>query len=396
MFLEIANAATASSGANQVPTFAENIASLLNSLITQIPSWIAGFIVLVLAFIAARIAKAAVESRISDQVDEEHQEILVLSGRITNVSVITIGATVALKIAGIDLTTILAAVAFGVGFALRAFIANFFAGVYLLVSKQFAIGDFVQIGGTIGKVEEIQSRATILKTYDGYKVIVPNSDIFTKQVISLTTNPLRRIKIPLYIGYDEDISYAMQIALRTIKKHPKVQKHPKPTIIVNDYGDSTIDLIARFWVGSKDGWFTIRSEVAKMLWEAFMKAGIVVPYNIYHIENEQDTAEWVKEFGEIEKTEKQKMIEARAKKRAMRMAAMGQAGGAAQLGTVVPQPQSAQMPQASQTATTPEASVQVQGQAPQVAPTTPPTAADAIPLNPPGVSMDLEDLDHNG
>lgn len=276
----------------------EQVAGFFQYLIGRVPSWIAGFLVFVLTIFVAKLAKSAVESRISSQVDEEHQDILILSGRVTYYGTLVFGITIALKVAGMDLTPLLAAVAFGVGFALRDLIMNFLSGVFILVSRQFTIGDFIKVGATVGKVMEIQTRATILKAIDGTKVIVPNAELFTSQVVSYTSNPLRRVIVPLYVSYDTDLSYATKIAIEVLKKHPKIQKKPSPSVIVKDYGDSTIDLAARFWVGSRDGWFKVRSEIMHQMWEAFQAAGIVVPYNVTHIENEQDTAPFLKEMSE--------------------------------------------------------------------------------------------------
>lgn len=286
---------------------AGKIAAFFDYVISRVPNWIAGFIVFVLSIFIAKMAKAAVEARISDQVDEEHQEVLVLAGRVTYFGTLALGITVALKIAGIDLTTILAAVAFGIGFALRDLIMNFIAGVLILVSRQFTIGDFIKVGDTIGKVMEIQTRATILKAIDGTKVIVPNAEIFSNQVISFTTNPLRRVIVPLYISYDTDINYAMKVALEILKKNPKILKKPAPSVVIKEYGDSSIDLAARFWVGSRDGWYKIRSEVMQQMWDGFTEAGINVPYNVMHVETSQDTAAESHEAGERTKKKMSEM-----------------------------------------------------------------------------------------
>lgn len=285
----------------------EQVAGFFQYIIGRVPSWIAGFLVFVLTIFAAKLAKSAVESRMESQIDEEHQEVLVLAGRVTYFGTLVLGITIALKIAGIDLTTILAAVAFGIGFALQDLIMNFLSGVMILVSRQFTIGDFIKVGATVGKVMEIQTRATILKAIDGTKVIVPNSEIFTSQVISFTSNPLRRVIVPLYVSYDTDLSYATKIAIGVLKKHPKIQKKPAPSVIVKDYGDSTIDLAARFWVGSRDGWFKVRSEIMHQMWDEFQAAGIVVPYNVTHFENEQDTAPFLKEMSDKTKKRMEEM-----------------------------------------------------------------------------------------
>jgi small-conductance mechanosensitive channel len=188
---------------------------------------------------------------------------------------------------------------------------NFLAGVFILVSRQFTIGDFIKVNSTVGKVVEIQTRATILKAVDGTKVIVPNAELFTSQVVNMTGNPVRRVVVPLYVSYDTDISYAVKIALTAIKKHPKIQKKPAPSVVVSNYGDSSIDLAARFWVGSRDGWYKVKCDIMHQMLEEFQAAGIVVPYNISHIETEQDTAQYVKDARE---TAKKRMEEMRLSK----------------------------------------------------------------------------------
>lgn len=369
MFLVVLAKTVNAAGEETTSGLAGKIADFFDFIINQIPSWIAGFLVFVITIFVAKLAKAAVESRISDQVDEEHQEILVLAGRVTYFGTLVLGITIALKIAGIDLTTILAAVAFGIGFALRDLIMNFLSGVFILVGRQFTIGDFIKVGNTLGKVMEIQTRATILKAIDGTKVIVPNADIFTKQVVSYTTNPMRRVAVPLYVSYDTDLNYATKIALDVLKKHPKIMKKPAPSVLIQNYGDSTIDLSARFWVGTRDGWVKIKSDIMRQMLEAFTAAGIDVPYSITHIETSQDTAQYLKEADETAKKHMEelglsKALEADAKQTAAAPAVPNE--------NTAPQNNSAQPAQPQQ------------------------LAAETVPVEPPATYADLDDIDQQG
>lgn len=382
MFLEIAKAATAglAGAGNEVQSgLANKVAGFFDYMIGRVPSWIAGVIIFVLSIVVAKLAKSAVESRIESQIDEEHQEVLVLAGRVTYFGTLVVGITVALKVAGIDLTTILAAVAFGIGFALQDLIMNFLSGVMILVSRQFTIGDFIKVGNTLGKVVEIQTRATILKAVDGTKVIVPNSEIFTSQVVSYTTNPMRRIAIPLYVSYDTNLGYAMKTALGVLKNHPKIFKKPAPSVLVTNYGDSSIDLSARFWVGSRDGWIKIKSEILHQMMEAFDEAGIVVPFNIMHVETGADIAEYVKHAAEIaqkkmEETQLSKAIEADAKI-------------APSAPAVTPAPSTNGN---SATVTAPTVPIPNGNGATQQIPA---LAAEAVPVEPPGAYADQEEID---
>jgi len=388
MFLNIAQAATKLTDAGQDvgSSLSDKIASFFEYLITQIPSWIAGFIVFILAIFIAKIAKGIVEGKLEDKVDEEHQEVLVLAGRVTYFGTLVLGITIALKIAGIDLTTILAAVAFGVGFALQDLIMNFLSGVLILVSRQFVIGDFIKVGNTMGKVMEIQTRATILKAFDGTKVIVPNSEIFKNQVVSYTTNAVRRIIVPIYISYDTDIAYAIKIAMGVLKKHPKILKKPAASVMVMNYGDSSIDLSARFWVGSRDGWFKVKSQIMQQMLEELNAAGIAAPYSITHIETSQDTAQSDKEMAEVVKKRMEEMKK-KAEERKLSKAMEASPGAPAEATPADGQPAA---PDAGQTAPV----------VPNVLPEAPVVATVPVPagqVNPGNLEYaDLSEIDDNG
>ncbi|KKU80489.1 MAG: MscS Mechanosensitive ion channel [Candidatus Peregrinibacteria bacterium GW2011_GWA2_47_7] len=321
-FLSIAQAVDLASKGEQVQTgLTQKIAEMLAQFFIKLPSWIAGVLVFLLSIGVARMIKRSVETRISEHIDEEENEaISVLIGRVTYFGVLTLGTTIALKIAGIDLTTILAAVAFGIGFALRDLIMNFIAGIMLLVSKQFIIGDFIKIEGQVGKVVEIQSRATILKAVNGTKLIIPNSKIFSNVVTSFTSNPMRRIDIPVYVAYGTDLDYAVQVTLDVLKKHPKILKKPAPSVRIIGFGGSSIDMKALCWVSRDAGWLKVRHEMITMIDKAYTDAGIIVPYDIVHIETGADTAEEWKGLSQRATAGKSKYEEMRKARLAARAA----------------------------------------------------------------------------
>ncbi|MEK7529098.1 MAG: mechanosensitive ion channel family protein, partial [Patescibacteria group bacterium] len=279
-----------SQGQNVEEGLTQKIAELLSFFFGNLPSWIAGVIVFLLTILLARVAKKSIENRLAEHMDEEENEgIMVLGGRIAYVSTLSLGVVISLKIAGIDLTSILAAVAFGIGFALRDLIMNFLAGVFILVSKPFIMGDFINIDGNTGKVEEIQSRVTVLKATNGTRLIVPNSLIFTSAMTNYTANPTRRVDIPLYVAYGTDLDYAIRVTLEAIKGHTKILVKPKPSVRILNWGDSSIDLKVRFWVARGDSWYKVRHDMMKIINKAYTEAGINVPYNILHVETEKDT-----------------------------------------------------------------------------------------------------------
>ena len=283
--------AQATNAANQVAgDTASELAKLIEMVIAKIPLWIAAFIVIVLSVLVAKMARSIVENKMAEKgIEEEHQEVQILAGRLTYIGVLTLGITVALKIAGIDLTAILAAVAFGIGFALKDLIMNFLAGIMILVGGHFSLGDFINVGGTSGKVVEIQSRVTILQAFDGTKVIVPNGDLFKKQVVSFTGNPFRRIQMVVGVDYRHDLKNVVKICMKSIKETPGVLIEPKPAVIVDEFADSGINIVIKAWVESRGGWVKIKSELAQNIKTAFDEHGIVIPWPITNIVQDKDS-----------------------------------------------------------------------------------------------------------
>ncbi|MFH1298255.1 MAG: mechanosensitive ion channel domain-containing protein [Patescibacteria group bacterium] len=254
----------------------EFISFMWNSL----DNWVAAIIVVLFSVYFAKMLKKIVVDRVADKMGDEHEEVLILIGRSTYAAVLGVGLTIGLKIGGIDLTVIIAAVGFGIGFALQDIITNFIAGVILLATRQFAIGDFIEVNGTLGKVKEIQARATILKALDGTKIIVPNADLYTNPVTSYTTNPFRRIEVPVGVEYRTDLKKATNVMLSVLHNHPRVVQHPVPAVVLDEFSDSSINFKVRFWVQSKDRWIEIKSEIIQLLKAALDEAGISIPFPI--------------------------------------------------------------------------------------------------------------------
>lgn len=278
------------------------LAKLIELVLTKIPLWIAGFIVVILSIFVAKVAKSIVKNKLEEKgVGEEHKELQILGGRIASTTVLILGVMVGLKIAGIDLTTIIAAVAFGIGFALKDLIMNFLAGVMILISRHFTIGDFISVGGTIGKVEEIQSRVTILKAIDGTRVIVPNAQMFKKQVTSFTSNPFRKITLEVGVDYRHKLENVVKICMDSLKHTKGVLLQPKPSVVVAGFGENAIELKIKAWVSSTGGWIKIKSELAKNVKSRFDKYGITIPWPIRTIAQDKDSPIEEKDF--IEKEE---------------------------------------------------------------------------------------------
>lgn len=300
-FLPLANAATVTQKASEAGKSSEDaVSQLLTVLWDKIDNWIAAIVVTIIAFFVAKMIQSAVIDRISQHFDEEQQDVLILAGRATYIAVLAVGITIGLKVAGIDITAIIAAIGFGIGFAMQDLIMNFISGVMILISRQFNLGDFILIDGVIGQVKEIQSRSTILQALDGTKVIVPNKDLFSSMVTSYTTNPFRRIDVPVGVDYATNLPKAIEISMKTINENNYILKEPKPGVLIDAFADSSINLILRFWVESKSNFLGIRSQVIMELKKNFDTAGITIPFPIRTIhmsKEEQQLSKAMEEAG---------------------------------------------------------------------------------------------------
>lgn len=288
------------------------LTDLLDFFVVKIPAFIAAFVVFALFYIIARAIKGIVESRMADKF-EEHKEMQILAGRTASTATIIIGATISLNIAGIDLTAIIAAAGFGVGFALKDIIINFLAGVMILAQKHFTIGDFIKIDGTVGKIVEIQTRATILQALDGTMVVVPNSDLFSKQVTSYTSNPFRRIEIAVGVEYGTDLVKAVETCYGAIKATKGVLIEPKPVVLVTEFGESSINLAVRVWVESRGGWLSTKSNLAMNIKSHFDQADINIPFPIRTVVFDKDVKAEQEERAQEMMKENPKWVEDKAK-----------------------------------------------------------------------------------
>jgi small-conductance mechanosensitive channel len=255
---------------------------LVGNFLAQIPLWIVAFIVAGLSYFVAILVRRSIENKLSQEgIEEEHREIQIMAGRSSYFIVLTLGITIALSIVGIDLKPIVAAGAFGLGFALQDIIMNLIAGMMILASRHYSIGDVINVSGITGKIEEIQTRATIIKAFDGTKVIVPNAELFKNVVISKTSNPYRKLSFMMGVGYGTNLKDVMELTLSVVKAVPWVLKKPKPSVIFSEWGDSSINFKINVWIDSKGGKFVkTKNQVIMDLTKAYDESGIDIPWPI--------------------------------------------------------------------------------------------------------------------
>ena len=242
------------------------------------PNLIAAILILIIGKWVARLLSNLIEKiMIKSKIEKT------LASFVKNISYVALFVFViiaALGKLGIQTTSfiaVLGAAGLAVGLALQGSLANFAAGVMLILFKPFKIGDFIDAAGTMGTVKEIHIFNTILSTPDNRRVIVPNSKVTGDNITNFSAIENRRIDLVFGISYDDNIKKAKEALEGVVSVDNRVLKDPAPTIAVSELGDSSVSLVCRPWVKPADYWavYFDTLEKGKLALES---AGITIPF----------------------------------------------------------------------------------------------------------------------
>lgn len=190
----------------------------------------------------------------------------------------------ALTTLGISTTGILAAMsaaAVAVSLALKDSLSNIASGILILISKPFATGDFIEVGDKSGTVIDIGMMSTIIITTDNRRVIIPNSQMSTSQVIDYSVEELRRVDIVFSVGYDDDIEEAKNAILGVVDTHALIIKDDAdkaPFARVSGYAESSVSITCRVWCKGSDYW-SVYFDLMEQVKADFDSKGISIPFN---------------------------------------------------------------------------------------------------------------------
>jgi small conductance mechanosensitive channel len=288
----------ATSSVNDVSSqTSDNVVGFINTVINKIPALFLAILVFLVAFLCAKLVKSWAQRSILKSGSNEGAMNIV--GKTAYIGTIILGLTVALKILEIDISFIVAAMGFGLGFAMKDILENYFSGVLILVQKPFSVGDVIKAGEFVGKVEEIEARATFLRVFDGQRVIIPNSQMISSAVINYSSFPERRINVDFSVSYDTNLQAATDLVIQIMKSHPKIMQEPSPSVTIKQFGDSNIDLIAHFWVDrSQANWIKLKTQMNMLIKESLEKNNIGISYPVVTLNvNPHDSGDYYKTNG---------------------------------------------------------------------------------------------------
>lgn len=265
-------------------TIIKVLLDLLGQSIKALPSLLSALVVLYLTQYAVQIILKIADQTGKRVIKSTSLQLLLL--KISKIGVWTIGILLACVLAfpGFELGDIIATLGVGsvaIGFAFQDIFKNFLAGIILLIEEPFRIGDEIVIGDYQGKVENISIRTTKIRTYNGERVLLPNSTVFTDAVKVVTAYTSRRTDLAVGVDYNTPLIETTDLLGKTIKSVAGVMKEPSPEIDLVNFGDSSIDFIVRYWTYPQQKQLrSVQTKAIIAIKKALDSENISIPYPI--------------------------------------------------------------------------------------------------------------------
>ncbi|MFM2064070.1 MAG: hypothetical protein RLZZ507_3741 [Cyanobacteriota bacterium] len=258
--------------------------AMMNGFIALIPNIFLAFIVFTIFVYVGSAIKRLVK-RLTRHYRYARNLGMVL-GRLAQGTTILVGLFISLSIvipslkAG-DLVQLLGISGVAIGFAFRDILQNFLAGILILLTEPFQIDDQIVFKGFEGTVENIQTRATTIKTYDGRRIVIPNSELFTNSVTVNTAFENRRLEYDIGVGYGDDIEWTKQVMMEALHSVDVVLKDPAPDVLVMELADSAVNIRARWWIKPprwSDALDSRDKVISAIKQKLYVENGIDLPY----------------------------------------------------------------------------------------------------------------------
>mgnify|MGYP001080696751 CR=1 FL=1 len=258
-----------------------DIPAIREAIVAFLPRLGLGLLVLLIAWLFSRWASKVLKNRLDQQ--NADPELITLLQMVTRWGILVLGIVLALEqIAPGRLTTLLAGVGIlgvTIGFALQDVAKNFVAGILLLITQPFELGDTIMVTDYTGTVIAINLRSTELRELDGRFVIIPNGDIFVSSIVNYSRSIERRVELNLAVTPDTDLQKAVRTGLSALDGTTGVMTDPRPMLIFDSFGDSTINGFLRYWVDTAQAdLLETQHGVLQNVQQAYDREGIVMPY----------------------------------------------------------------------------------------------------------------------
>lgn len=238
-------------------------------------------LVVVLTFAAARLIDRSLARRFeAEHISDQRRTGALI--KLTHYFILVVGLVVAVDTLGIDLRALFAAgavFALAISFGLQNFVQNFVSGIILLVERSVSENDVLFVEERTVRVVRVGLRSTVVRTRDDEEIIVPNSILVQSSVVNYTlTDDRYRLRVPVGVAYSTDIEYAMDVLAASVRDNPNIEIVDGPSILVQDFGNSSIVLETNVWISDPWGSPYSKSQIRRIIWQALRDAGITIAF----------------------------------------------------------------------------------------------------------------------
>lgn len=222
--------------------------------------------------------------------EKGREELVWVLSRTVNISILSIWFAITLTILWVDMWIFMWGLWFGIGFTLKIFLTNFIAWILMVTQWFYHIWDVVEVWGKTWTIRQIHALFTAIEQFDWVIFYVPNVKFLEEEVSNFHSNDKRRVDVNIGVDYDTDILKAKKIMMQVVDKFPNVLQAPNADVYITEMADSSINLSLRFWINSKDWYFSSQSNVTETINLAFKQAWIQIPFPQMVISTRDDTS----------------------------------------------------------------------------------------------------------
>lgn len=235
-----------------------------------------------LTLLSAMWLGSFIEQRVM-QASDLDLNMRVVFTKIIRALLIVVGVMVALPLIGIDITMLSVfggAFGVGLGLGLQKIASNYVSGFVILLDRSIRPGDFVVIDNRAGNITRLTARYVVVKGLDGSEAIIPNETLVTQTVVNRSyTDRNTAVDMAVQVAYQSDLRQVQQIMLEAIRSEPRVLAEPGPSVCLEAFADSGVNMKAVFWIKDpENGQLGLKSSINFKIWDAFKQSGIEIPY----------------------------------------------------------------------------------------------------------------------
>jgi potassium efflux system protein len=206
---------------------------------------------------------------------------------LSRIAIVTLGVLIAFASAGIPLdkiTLIISALGVGIGFGMQSLVNNLISGLIIAFEKPVSLDDIIEVGTQSGKMKSIGIRSSVVTTFDGADVIIPNGELLNQNLTNWTLgSSSRRSEIRFGVAYGTDLELTQKLLFEILNKNEKVLTKPQPAIWFTKFGDNSIDIVLKYWISHFDFDNDTRSELIIAIDKTLKQNNIVIPFSQHDI-----------------------------------------------------------------------------------------------------------------